>query len=79
MSRTIGERLRGRSTTANRRNLPYIMAVAEGRETAGVAVSGCVTAVAVGAAAGSFRRAVASEASCAATCQNVVSEVFRMR
>ena len=61
-----GERLRGRSTAADRRNLPYIMAVAEGRETAGVAVSGCVTAVAVGAAAGSFRRAVAGEAGRAA-------------
>ena len=79
MSRTIGERLRGRSTAGDRGNLPNIMAVAEGWETAGVAVSGCVAAVAVGAAAGAFRRAVAGEASCATACQNVVSDVFRMR
>jgi len=55
------------------------MAVTEGRETAGVAVSGCVAAVAVGTAAGAFLRAVAGEASCTAACQNVVSGAFRMR
>lgn len=61
-----GGRLRGRSTWVNRRNLPHIMAVAERRLTAGVAVSGCVAAVAIGAAAGAVLRAVAGEASGAA-------------